>query len=59
MHLINRSFNYKLYFNYNANVKKRWAEKQAEYIQKANKNWPATMVHVSAGVGDLCPSAIP
>ena len=31
----------KLYFNYNANVKKRWAEKQIEYIQKANKNWPA------------------
>jgi YHS domain-containing protein len=30
----------KLYFNYNANVKKRWMEKQGEYIEQAEKNWP-------------------
>ena len=30
----------KLYLNYNPKVKSRWVEKQPEYIQMANENWP-------------------
>ena len=30
----------KLYFNYNAEVKKLWNKNQKEMIEKANKNWP-------------------
>ena len=29
----------KLYLNYNKDVKKKWEERQAERIQKANVNW--------------------
>jgi YHS domain-containing protein len=32
--------NDKLYFNYNKGVQKLWKEKQDEYIQTAEKNWP-------------------
>lgn len=32
--------NDKLYFNYNANVKKMWMKKQVDFINKANVNWP-------------------
>ena len=31
----------KLYLNYNKEVQGMWKKKQAEYIQKADKNWPA------------------
>ena len=31
----------KLYLNYNKDVQVKWKMKQAEYIQTANKNWPA------------------
>jgi len=31
----------KLYLNYNKDVQAKWKMKQAEYIQTANKNWPA------------------
>ena len=30
----------KLYLNYNADVRKIWNEKQGEFINKANTNWP-------------------
>ncbi len=30
----------KLYLNYNVEVKKIWSEKQIEFIDKANQNWP-------------------
>jgi hypothetical protein len=30
----------KLYFNYNLDVKKEWSKTPADYIQKADKNWP-------------------
>ena len=30
----------KLYLNYNKDVQGMWKKKQAEYIQKADKNWP-------------------
>ena len=30
----------KLYFNYNLAVRVDWNKKQAEYIEKANANWP-------------------
>ena len=30
----------KLYFNYNADVKKLWVKKQGAYIIQANQNWP-------------------
>jgi YHS domain-containing protein len=30
----------KLYLNYNTEVKKIWREKQREYVQKADLNWP-------------------
>ncbi len=30
----------KLYFNYNAEVKKLWNKNQKELIEKANQNWP-------------------
>jgi len=30
----------KLYLNYNKDVQQIWKKKQAEYIQKADKNWP-------------------
>jgi YHS domain-containing protein len=30
----------KLYLNYNTDVRKIWSEKQNEYIQKANTQWP-------------------
>ncbi len=30
----------KLYLNYNLDVREDWMKKQAEYIQKADKNWP-------------------
>jgi len=32
--------NDKLYLNYNKDVQKLWKEKQDEYIQTAEKNWP-------------------
>jgi YHS domain-containing protein len=31
--------NGKLYLNYNLDVREDWLEKQADYIQKADKNW--------------------
>jgi YHS domain-containing protein len=31
----------KLYLNYNLDVRKIWNEKQSEFIEKANQNWPA------------------
>ena len=31
----------KLYMNYNLAVRTEWSKKQLEYIEKANKNWPA------------------
>jgi hypothetical protein len=31
----------KLYMNYNLAVRTEWTKKQLEYIEKANKNWPA------------------
>jgi YHS domain-containing protein len=30
----------KLYLNYNVDVRKIWNEKQSEFINKANANWP-------------------
>jgi YHS domain-containing protein len=33
--------NGKLYLNYNLDVRKIWNEKQSEFIDKANQNWPA------------------
>jgi YHS domain-containing protein len=30
----------KLYLNYNLDVRKIWNEKQMEFIEKANSNWP-------------------
>jgi len=30
----------KLYLNYNVEVKKIWSEKQSEFIDKAEQNWP-------------------
>ena len=30
----------KLYLNYNKDVQKMWKQKQAEYIETANKKWP-------------------
>jgi|SRR5687767_452591 len=30
----------KLYFNYNANVKKMWMKNQVNFINEANLNWP-------------------
>ncbi|HEX5167670.1 MAG TPA: YHS domain-containing (seleno)protein [Cyclobacteriaceae bacterium] len=33
----------KLYFNYNTDVRKMWREKQAEYIQQGNQNWPGVL----------------
>lgn len=30
----------KLYLNYNVEVRKIWSEKQNEFIDKANQNWP-------------------
>jgi YHS domain-containing protein len=33
--------NGKLYLNYNVDVRKLWNEKQSEYIDKANSNWPS------------------
>jgi len=32
--------NDKLYLNYNLDVRKIWNEKQYEFIEKANQNWP-------------------
>lgn len=32
--------NGKLYLNYNTEVRKIWNEKQGEFIDKANSNWP-------------------
>jgi len=32
--------NDKLYLNYNLDVRKTWNEKQADYIARANSNWP-------------------
>lgn len=32
--------NGKLYLNYNVDVRKIWNEKQGEFINKANSNWP-------------------
>lgn len=32
--------NDKLYLNYNLDVRKTWNEKQTEFIDKANQNWP-------------------
>lgn len=32
----------KLYLNYNLDVRKLWNEKQAEFIEKANTNWPTS-----------------
>jgi hypothetical protein len=31
----------KLYMNYNLALRTEWSKKQLEYIEKANKNWPA------------------
>lgn len=31
----------KLYLNYNKDVQKMWNQKQAEYILKADRNWPS------------------
>lgn len=33
----------KLYLNYNIDVRKMWREKQAEYIEQGNKNWPEVL----------------
>jgi YHS domain-containing protein len=33
--------NGKLYLNYNKEVQKLWIDKQAEFIDKANNNWPS------------------
>ena len=30
----------RLFFNYNARVKRRWQKKQAKHIQKADQHWP-------------------
>ena len=30
----------RLYFNYNARIKRRWERKRARYIQSADKRWP-------------------
>lgn len=34
----------KLYLNYSLEVKKIWNEKQSEFIDKANKNWPTVQL---------------
>ena len=33
----------KLYLNYDADIGKKWAAKQAEYIKSANANWPKVL----------------
>ena len=33
----------KLYLNYNIDVRKMWREKQTEYIEQGNKNWPEVL----------------
>ena len=33
----------KLYLNFDAGVKKRWEKKSADYIAKANGNWPKVL----------------
>jgi hypothetical protein len=30
----------KLYLNLNGSIQKKWEGNRAEYIQKANQNWP-------------------
>lgn len=30
----------RLFFNYNARIKRRWQKKQAKHIQKADQHWP-------------------
>ena len=33
----------KLYLNFNTSVQKKWSKNQAEYIKKADQNWPGVL----------------
>lgn len=41
----------KLYLNFNESIQRTWEKKQADYIAKANENWPALVDKPAADPG--------